>query len=166
MRLSATDIYAFQALGFLATQAPGHWVSSEGISDATGVARPYLLRVLAMLTARDLVASKKGVGGGYALSRAAPDISLRDVMRAVDGPVAPLACVSLNWRVPCPEERRCHVRGSVWEKVRDRLLEVLADVSVADLATDFRHGVTYDACLDRLLSPRIGPPTTPKAEAP
>lgn len=155
MRLSATDIYAFQALGFLGTQPRGRWVSSEGISGATGVARPYLLRVLAVLHGRGLVASKKGAGGGYALARPAGEISLRDVLRAVDGPVAPLACVSLNWRVPCREEARCHARGAVWERVRDRLLEVLADVSVEDLATDFRHGVLYDACLDHLLSPRL-----------
>ncbi|HKI56629.1 MAG TPA: Rrf2 family transcriptional regulator [Trueperaceae bacterium] len=164
MRLSATDIYAFQALGFLATRPAGRWVPSEAISAATGVARPYLLRVLAMLAGRELVVAKKGAGGGYALAGAAEDITLRDVMRAVDGPVAPLACVSLNWRVPCREEDRCHLRGSAWEKVRDRLLDVLADVTVEDLATDFRRGVSYDACLDHLLSPRIGPPTTPAAE--
>ncbi len=155
MRLSATDIYAFQALGFLGTQPRGRWVSSGGISTATGVARPYLLRVLAVLNSRGLVTSKKGVGGGYALARPALEISLRDVLRAVDGPVAPLACVSLNWRAACPEESRCHARGTVWERVRDRMLEVLADVSVEDLAADFRQGVTYDACLDHLLSPRL-----------
>jgi len=155
MRLSATDIYAFQALGFLGTQPPGRWVSSEGISGATGVARPYLLRILSVLHGGGLVTSKKGVGGGYALARPAGEISLRDVLRAVDGPVAPLACVSLKWRVACREEARCHVRGTVWERVRERLLEVLADVSVEDLATDFRQGVIYDACLDHLLSPRL-----------
>lgn len=155
MRLSATDVYAFQALGYLGTQPPGRWVSSEGISGATGVARPYLLRILAVLHGRGLVASKKGVGGGYALARPAAEISLRDVLRAVDGPVAPLACVSLNWRVSCTEEERCHARTTVWERVRERLLEVLADVSVEDLAIDFRQGVTYDACLEHLLSPRL-----------
>lgn len=157
MRLSATDVYAFQALGYLGTQAPGRWVPSEGISEATGVARPYLLRVLSMLHGHDLVASKKGVGGGYALSRPPEAITLREVIRAVDGPVAPLACVSLNWPDRCPEEARCRARAGVWEGVRDRLLEVLAEVSVADLVTDFRQGVTYDRCLERLLSPRAGP---------
>jgi len=165
MRLSATDIYAFQALGYLATRPAGRWSASETISQATGVARPYLLRVLGMLGNRGIVHSKKGSGGGYALARPAQDISLRDVMRAVDGPVAPLACVSLNWRVSCPDEDRCHVRGSVWEKVRDRLLEALADVTVEDLAVDARQGVSYDECLGHLLSPRAGPPLTP-AEAP
>lgn len=165
MRLSATDIYAFQALGFLATRPQGEWVPSNAISEATGVARPYLLHVLATLTNRGIVTSKKGAGGGYGLARPASDITLGDVMRAVDGPVSPLACVSLNWRVACAEQARCHVRGGVWERVRDRLLEVLAEVSVEDLAEDFRRGVGYDACLDHLLGPRTGRASTAAPEA-
>jgi Rrf2 family protein len=103
MRLSATDIYAFQALAFLGTQPRDRWVGSDAISAATGVVRPYLVRILATLTAHDLVVSKKGAGGGYALAREAGDINLRDVMRAIDGPVAPLSCVSLRWHHECPE---------------------------------------------------------------
>ena len=153
MRLSATDIYAFQALGYLGTQARERWVGSDDISEATGVARPYLVRILATLSSSGIIISKKGTGGGYALSQDASDISLRDVMRAIDGPVAPLACVSLNWHKACEVEQRCHVRQSVWLRVRDALLEILADVTVADLAKDFEQGVTYDLCLDHLLSP-------------
>jgi Rrf2 family protein len=154
MRLSATDIYAFQALAFLGTQPRDRWVGSDAISAATGVVRPYLVRILATLTAHDLVVSKKGAGGGYALAREAGDINLRDVTRAIDGPVAPLSCVSLRWHHECPEQTRCHARGRVWLRVRDRLLDVLADVTAADLAADFQQGVTYTACLTHLLSPR------------
>lgn len=153
MRLSTTDIYAFQALGFLGTQPPGRWVGSDEISEATGVARPYLMRVLAQLSTKEIIISKKGTGGGYALVREAQLINLRDVMRAIDGPVAPLSCISRNWHVPCREEHRCHARTSVWQRVRDALLEALSEVSVADLATDFAQGVTYEPCLDHLLRP-------------
>ena len=153
MRLSATDVYAFQALGYLGTLQTDSWTGSDAISEAVNVARPYLVRILATLSANDIVASKKGTGGGYALARAAQDISLRDVMRAIDGPVAPLACVSLNWHKPCVLEQRCHARSGVWLKVRDALLDILAEVTVADLAEDFRQGVTYELCLNHLLGP-------------
>lgn len=153
MRLSTTDIYAFQALGFLGTHPPGRWVGSDEISRATGIARPYLMRVLAQLSSRGVVSSKKGTGGGYALADRAERINLRDVMRAIDGPVAPLSCISLNWHVPCPEEGRCHARTAVWQRVRDALLEALSEVSVADLAADFAQGVTYEPCLSHLLKP-------------
>ncbi len=155
MRLSATDIYAFQALGFLGTQPPGRWVGSDEISEATGVVRPYLMRVLAQLSSKNIVTSKKGTGGGYALAREAGLINLRDVVRAIDGPVAPLSCVSLNWHVDCPEEARCHARGAVWERVRDAMLAALSEVSVADLATDFEQGVNYGLCLSHLLRPNL-----------
>lgn len=153
MRLSATDVYAFQALGFLGTQPLERWVSSDDISEATGVARPYLVRILATLSSRDIVVSKKGLGGGYALAREASEISLRDVVRAIDGPVAPLSCISLNWHEPCIEEDRCHARTAVWRRVRDALLLVLAEITVEDLVVDFRQGVTYEPCLQHLLRP-------------
>lgn len=153
MRLSATDIYAFQALGFLGTQERDLWVGSEQISESTGVARPYLVRILATLSSNGIVASKKGAGGGYSLARPAGEITLRDVMRAIDGPVAPLSCVSLNWHQPCVVEDRCRARNSVWIRVRDALLAALAEATVADLAADFEQGIAYEPCLDHLLRP-------------
>ncbi|MDX2004217.1 MAG: Rrf2 family transcriptional regulator [Meiothermus sp.] len=151
MRLSNTDIYAFKALGYLGTQPPERFVGSEELSNATGVRRTYLVRILAALVGHGLVTSKKGAGGGYALPRAPHEINLRDVIRAVDGPIAPLSCVSLNWPKVCREERRCQARNAVWVRVRDAVLATLSAVSVADLAEDFRQGVDYTECLDHLL---------------
>jgi Rrf2 family protein len=158
MRLSTTDIYAFQSLGYLGTQRLERWVGSDEISEATGIARPYLVRVLATLSNNHIITSKKGMGGGYALAKPAKEINLRDVMRAIDGPVAPLSCVSLKWGKDCPEEPRCHARSGIWLKVRDAMLEVLAGVTVDDLAADFRQGVTYQLCLEHLLSPNVERP--------
>ncbi|KEF33313.1 MULTISPECIES: Rrf2 family transcriptional regulator [Deinococcus] len=153
MRLSATDVYAFQALGYLGLQEPGRWVPSEEISEATGIQRPYLVRILAALGAKGVVKSKKGLGGGYALSRKPHLISLCEVVRAVDGPVAPLSCISLNWHEPCVEEDRCHARASVYTRMRDAMLAVLQEFSVQDLVTDARQGVSYGHCLGHLLKP-------------
>lgn len=155
MRLSATDIYALQALGYLATQPDDFWVASEDVSRATGVARPYLVRILSALTSNGIVTSKKGVGGGYRLSRAANEINLRDVMRAIDGPVAPLSCISLKWHQPCVVEDKCHARNTIWRRLRDAALAVLADFTVQDLATDFEQGVDYRPCLEHLLRPNV-----------
>ncbi|WP_027882745.1 RrF2 family transcriptional regulator [Meiothermus rufus] len=151
MRLSKTDIYAFKTLGYLATQPLERYVGSEELSQATGVRHTYLVRILAALVSHNLVVSKKGQGGGYALPRPAEEISLRDVIRAVDGPIAPLACVSLNWPKACVEEQRCWARSQVWLKVRDAVLQTLSQLSVADLATDFKQGIDYSQCLEHLL---------------
>ncbi len=153
MRLSSTDIYAFQALGYLGLQEAGRWVSSDEISERTRVARPYLVRILAMLSNKGVVKSKKGLGGGYALARRPQLISLCEVVRAVDGPVAPLSCISLNWHETCVEEDRCHARGTVYTRMRDAMLGVLQEFSVADLVEDARAGVDYGHCLTHVLRP-------------
>ncbi|MDZ7800898.1 MAG: Rrf2 family transcriptional regulator [Trueperaceae bacterium] len=153
MRLSATDVYAMQALGYLASRPQGAWVGSDAISEATGIARPYLARVLAKLVGNEIILSKKGSGGGYALARPATTIDLREVMRAIDGPVAPLSCVSLNWYASCEVEDRCHARTAVWQRVRDAVLDALSEVSVADLGRDFVQGLDYRPCLEHLLRP-------------
>lgn len=153
MRLSSTDVYAFQALGYLATRPAGSVTKSDAISEATGIARPYLVRVLATLVGAGLIASKKGAAGGYLLARPAADINLRDVMRAIDGPIAPLSCVSLKWHEACPEEARCHARASIYLRLRDVMLEALSHATVADLALDAAAGVDYRHCLDHLLAP-------------
>lgn len=153
MRLSATDIYAFQALGYLGSHEPTRWIPSDEISEATGIHRPYLVRILAALSAKGVVKSKKGIGGGYALARKPHLISLCEVVRAVDGPVAPLSCISLNWHEPCVEENRCHARATVYTRMRDAMLDVLGEFSVQDLVTDAAQGVSYGHCLHHLLKP-------------
>lgn len=152
MRLSKTDIYALKTLGYLGNQPTKRFVGSEELSKATGVRQTYLVRILAALVGHNLVVSKKGQGGGYALPRPAEEINLRDVIRAVDGPIAPLSCVSLNWPKRCTEEQRCQARSTVWLKVRDAVLQSLSQVSVADLAADIQQGVDYSECLEHLLS--------------
>ena len=153
MRMSNTDVYALHALGYLGTQTVDERVSGDDISAATGIARPYLMRVLATLVTAGIVASRKGPGGGYSLARPASEISLRDVMRAIDGPIAPLSCVSLNWYHPCPMEGQCHAQTGVYARLRDVMLEVLAKVSVADLALDVGNGVDYRHCVQHVLPP-------------
>ena len=165
MRLSTTDIYAFQSLGYLGAQYQGpdqlkdgeteRWISSDEISEHTHIARPYLVRILAALTAKGVIRSKKGIGGGYALARRPRLISLCEVVRAVDGPVAPLSCISLNWGEHCVEEDRCHARNTVYKRMRDAMLSVLQEFSVDDLVTDARQGVSYSNCLEHLLRPNV-----------
>jgi Rrf2 family transcriptional regulator, cysteine metabolism repressor len=153
MRLSNTDIYAFKALAFLGLQDPALWIHGDAIAEATHVPKPYLVRLLAALASQDIISAKKGAGGGYALARTAYDIPLSHVLRAIDGPVAALSCASRNWHKPCLEEGRCHARSKIWIRVRDAILAVLEDTSVADLVEDARIGVDYAHCLEHLLRP-------------
>jgi len=153
MRFSSTDIYAFKALAYLGALPAGARAHGDDIARAAGIPRPYLMRVLAALSSWGIVEARKGAGGGYALARAPELIRLAEVVRATDGPIAPLSCTSLNWHEPCPEEGRCQARGRVWTRVRDAVLAVLEGSSVADLVADHEQGVDYSLCLEHLLKP-------------
>ena len=153
MRLSHTDIYAFKALAYLGTLPLDSLASSDAIAGATGVPKPYLVRLLATLSGRGVLTSRKGISGGYALSRPALEIRLSEVMRSIDGPLAALSCASLKWPKDCAVENSCHARGRVWTRVRDAILVVLEEVSVADLVEDLRQGVDYSLCFEHLLRP-------------
>jgi Rrf2 family transcriptional regulator, cysteine metabolism repressor len=168
MRLSSTDIYTLKALAHLGTLPDGTWTHADGIAQAAKIPKPYLVRLLAALSSRGIVASRKGAGGGYSLSRPAHEITLLEVMRSIDGPIAALSCTSLIWPKTCPESERCQARGRVWTRVRDAIIAVLESTSVADLVEDAKAGVDYALCLDHLLRPHPlsynREPTTPQNE--
>jgi Rrf2 family transcriptional regulator, cysteine metabolism repressor len=153
MRLSSTDIYTLKALAHLGTLPEGTWAHADGIAQAAKIPKPYLVRLLAALSSRGVVASRKGAGGGYSLSRPAQEITLLEVMRAIDGPIASLSCVSLNWPKACAESGRCNAQGRIWQRMRDAIIHVLETTSVADLVEDAKAGVDYALCLDHLLRP-------------
>ena len=84
-----------------------------------------------------ILESKRGKDGGFRLLRPAEDISLTEIMRIIDGPIAMLPCVSLNYYRSCDDcdEKECEVKG-VFEQVRDRTLEVLNGKTIKSLTLD------------------------------
>ena len=154
MRLLSLDVYAFQAVGYLGAHA-GRWVTAAEICAETGLGRPFLVRVLASLVRGEVVASKKGCGGGYRLTRDPQAVTLRDVVRSLERPVAPLACVSLGAPTPCALAACCQIRRGVYEELRDATHRILTRFTAADLARDLRGGVTYSTCLGHLWHPQF-----------
>lgn len=152
MRLSSLDVHAFAAVGHLAAH-PGRWVPATEICEQQHLARPYIQQILAALGRAGLVDSKRGVRGGYQLSRPPHDVTLRDIVVALSRPVAPLSCVSHTVPGMCAFETCCHVRRSVYEELQRHTHAVLARFSAADLARDVAAGVTFDHCLHHLWHP-------------
>jgi Rrf2 family protein len=131
-------------------------VKAETIATNQDISLKYLLDILRDLKRAELVRSKRGPDGGFALSRPAAQISLADVFRAVDGPLADVHDESLRGlRYPPPVERL----PQVWMAIRGSLRRVLETVSVADLvAGDLPVGVTELASeYQRTTEARFGP---------
>ncbi len=130
MRISAKADYALRAAAELAA-AGGGPVKGERLASAQGIPPKFLENILSDLRQSGLIRSQRGSEGGYWLARPAAEISVADIMRAVDGPLASV-------RGQRPEDVDYNGAAQqlqrVWIAVRHNLREVVEQVSVADLA--------------------------------
>jgi Rrf2 family protein len=130
MRVSAKADYAIRAAAELAAADPAVPLKAERISDSQDIPIKFLETILLELKHAGIVRSQRGPDGGYALARPATEISLADVIRAVDGPLA-------NVRGDRPENTVYTGVAvgltDVWIAVRAALRQILEDTSLADL---------------------------------
>ena len=131
--------YAFRALTVLAKRQAQEedvtlWTSARDIVDASPMSLKFLEQILVDLKAGGIIKSRRGPAGGHALSGPAEDILLAQVIRLMDGPIAPLSCVSLHFYERCDDcvEEDCGLHRMMVE-VRDAQLSVLESRSVVDL---------------------------------
>jgi Rrf2 family protein len=131
MRISSKADYAVRATAELAAVEGKGPVTAERLATAQDIPLTFLLKILSELRHAGIVRSRRGAEGGYELARPAERISLADVIRAVEGPLA-------NVHEARPEEIRYEgpAKGlrEVWVAVRANLRAVLENVTLADLA--------------------------------
>ena len=104
--------YAFKALFHLASIPKGESIQIEEIAKAAGVPRKFLEHILLDLKKKGLVASRRGRSGGYVLVKRPAEMTISDILRAIDGPIAPLPCISRTaYRrcSDCKDEKTCSV---------------------------------------------------------
>lgn len=132
--LSKKTQYAFKALTFMAEQKQvGPFLIAE-IADNKKIPLKFLESILLELKKAGILNSKKGKGGGYYFNMAPSEISLASVMRLIEGPIALLPCVSLNFYEKCGDcnEKKCGL-NKIMAKVRDQTLQILENQTIADL---------------------------------
>lgn len=132
--LSKKTQYAFHALTYLAeNQDKGPVLISE-ISQERKISLKFLENILLELKKAGVLGSKKGKGGGYYLIKPPEEVKLARVIRMLDGPIALLPCVSLNYYEKCENcvEAVCGL-NRVMADVRDNTLKVLENKTLADV---------------------------------
>ena len=130
MRISERVDNAVRAMTELAT-AGDEPMKADAIAERQSISLKYLHDILRDLKRAELIRSKRGPAGGFTLSRPPAEITLADVFRAIDGPLADVHDTSLrDISYPAPAE----VLPEVWMAIRASLRRVLETVSVADLA--------------------------------
>ena len=127
--------YGLKAMVHLARLESGSLAQVADIAEANSISKKFLDHILTDLRRAGLVYSKKGKGGGYALTRPATEIRVGAIVRALDGPLAPIACASVTAFRPCPDCRdlaNCPVRLIMIE-ARNAIADVLDNRSLAEM---------------------------------
>ena len=133
--LSRKARYALRALYALANDESGGPVLIADLAEREHIPHKFLELILLELRNAGILRSKKGKGGGYALARPAREVTLGQIIRVVDGPLAPIPCVSERAYVRCEEcvsEETCGTR-MVMKEVRDAIAKILDGTTLADV---------------------------------
>lgn len=133
--IKRTD-YSLRALIFLAQQGD-RVVARDEIVKALGVPSESFALALKHLAKHRLLHSFRGTGGGFKLGRSASEITLRQVVEAVEGPITLNRC--LLDAASCDRQTECNVQG-VWRNVQNQLISILDSISLEELANDNRFG--------------------------
>jgi Rrf2 family protein len=140
MKLSVRGEYALRALIVLGLNHGKNVVRIQTISDEQNIPKRFLEQILNDLRAAGFLESRRGLGGGYRLKLRPEQITLAKVIRLIEGPLAPVSCVSEKFyeRCSCPSEEKCGIR-SIMKEVRDAIVRILEGVTLAELCARVRQ---------------------------
>lgn len=133
LRISKLTDYAVVLLAQMVGRE-GKIATTASLSQVTGLPHPTVSKVLKRLTKTGLLAAQRGAAGGYTLARAADDISVADIITALDGPIAMTDCAQGSHQ-SCQIEKLCPINGH-WNRVNKAVRQALECVSLADMAVD------------------------------
>lgn len=136
--LSKKCKYAIHALVYLGERYQQGPIHIEEIAREQHIPKKFLEAILLELRNAKILHSKKGKGGGYYLYRKPEDVNLIEIIRLMDGAIAMLPCVSLNYYEACDEcrdENTCGIRQA-FIQVRDQTLKILAESTLAKIIKD------------------------------
>lgn len=119
--------YALSALLFLAGVDSDDYFAMETLSAETGVPRPYLAKLMKLLAAKNIVLSKKGLGGGFKLDQKRKGLTLYDVCVALDDPVVKEVC--FLGRRQCSDSKACAFHPS-WSEMKKQILKFTRDFKI------------------------------------
>lgn len=132
MRLTTKSEYALLALVYLARQPEMTYVRVETIAREQGIPPQYLEQILLLLKRGKILTSLKGQHGGYRLAKAPTSVTLAEVIRLIEGPLAPTESVSLHFYRSTPIEKEGGL-VNVFTQVRDCILAIVENTTLADV---------------------------------
>ncbi|WP_031515599.1 RrF2 family transcriptional regulator [Desulfofalx alkaliphila] len=135
MKLSTKGHYGLRAMFDLALHYSENPIPLKTVAERQQLSENYLEQLIAALRKAGLVNSVRGPQGGYILARRPDEITVGDIIRVLEGPIAPLECVNETDPGDCDQFNYC-ISRNVWAKVRDSINDVLDSISLADMCLE------------------------------
>ena len=135
IRISTRGRYAMRAMVDVARHTDGTPVPRQEIAERQNISSDYVAQLFRDLAEAGLVEGVKGPGGGYLLARSAATITARDVVEAVEGPIALVHCVVPEEDPPCRRVDRCATH-LLWKELSEAMTDVLSSVTLEDLGRE------------------------------
>ncbi|GHV73012.1 Rrf2 family transcriptional regulator [Spirochaetia bacterium] len=133
MRISTKGRYSLEALLYMALLPEGTYTSTRAIAENTGISDGYLEQLFIPLRKAGIVQGIRGPQGGYLPGRAVENITVGDVLRAVEGPLEPVACATED---TCPMKGTC-ISTHTWSDLYHEITDCVDNVSISDLAAAY-----------------------------
>lgn len=135
MKLSTKGRYGLRAMVDLVVNSKETNISLKSISKRQGISMNYLEQIISVLKKSGYVKSVRGAKGGYSLAKSPKDISVGDILRALEGNLNPVDCALVNEEKQC-DEADCCITKIVWKKISDSINDVVNNISLQDLVDD------------------------------
>ena len=168
LKLNRMTDYAVVVLGALIREDGALTADQDAVqtttqlAEATGVQGPTVAKLMKQLAQSGLVESQRGVGGGYRLARIPEEITVADIVTAMEGPIALTACVD-GAELACNVEQSCPMAGN-WNKVNLAIRGALEQITLADMAQPLPSAASSPA-LNSLMAWRTGVPAQEKVSS-
>jgi Rrf2 family protein len=135
MKFSTKGRYGLRAILDMAIYQNSGPITLNSIAERQGLSEGYLEQLMAPLKKSGIVKSIRGAQGGYILAKQPKDITTGEIIRALEGPIAPVGCVSEDYPEECERAEGCVTR-MVWAKVRDSIAVTLDSLTLQDLVEE------------------------------
>lgn len=137
MMITTKGRYGTRFLLDLAINSSGTAVSLRDVAKRQGISDKYLEQIVPLLSRAGFIRSVRGAQGGYMLLHKPEEINLGDVLRALEGTLAPLDCVDPESECKCERVEVC-VTTDVWRKIHDAVSGVVDSITFADLVNEYK----------------------------
>ena len=132
IRLTKLADYGIVLLSHVANRLPGEIFTAKQLADAEQIPAPMASKILKILARQGLLLAHRGVNGGYCLGRRAEDITVADVIRALEGPIALTECIEVS-DSDCAIELGCPVKSN-WQRINDAVIGALEQIKISEMA--------------------------------